>query len=137
MLKELLDIKKSIEERMETLQDELYAVMRDINDALSDRLVELRKLQGKEFGTVNMQVEGFKVTETITKKVEWDQGKMSELFDRIAGSGGDPRAYMKVKLEVGEKAYDSFPPEIQSYFSDCRTVKPGKPVLKFEEVANA
>jgi hypothetical protein len=62
---------------------------------------------------------------------------MNDLFDAIATAGDDPRAYMKLKLEVSEKSYAEFVPEVQAMFSDCRTVKPGKPSIKFEEVTSA
>lgn len=136
MLKELLDVKKSIEERMEVLQNELADVNRDINDALSAKLVELRSLQGKEFGTINLQFEGFKVTETISKKVTWDQDKLNDLFMRITESGDNPTNYMKMKLEVSEKMYESFDPGIRPIFDTARTVQGAKPILKIE-VANA
>lgn len=137
MLKELLEKKADIEQRMELLQEEMSGVMRDINDGLSGKLVELRGLQGKEFGTVNLLFEGFKIVETIPKKVEWDQEKLAELFDLITAAGDNPRAYMKMKLEVGERQYDSFAVEVKQIFTEARTVKPGKPTLKFEEVPNA
>lgn len=137
MLKELLQKKTEIEERMKAVQEELQAVNIDIDHAIAQKLADVRNLTGKEFGAVHLSLDGFKITETIPKKVEWDQEKMNELFDRIAAAGDDPRAYMKMKLEIGEKAYDGFAEPVKAIFAEARTVKPGKPQLKFEEVTNA
>ena len=80
MLKELLEKKQLLDEKMAALKQDLNDVMCDIQDALSMQLTEIRNLQSKEFGAVNITVEGYKVTETIPKKVEWDQEKLGELF---------------------------------------------------------
>lgn len=137
MLKTLLQKRAEYEAEMIVLQGYINAVNVDIEHVLAEQLANIRKLQAKEFGAVNITYDGIKVTETVPKKVEWDQTKMNDLFDAIAAAGDDPRAYMKMKLEVSEKAFADFIPEVQALFSDCRTVKPGKPSLKFEEVANA
>ncbi len=139
MLKDLLNKREEIEARLQTVQEELQAVNTDINHMLSQKLVDLRNLTGKEFGVVHLQFEGYKVTETVPKKVEWDQEKLGNLFFRILENGDKPANYMKMKLDVSEKQYDGFIPEIKTFFEEARTVKPGKPTLKFEpvEVANA
>jgi len=132
MLKELLQKRTTLEEEMAGLQEQITAVNVDIEHALAEQLAALRKLQGKEYGAVNLVAEGIKITETIPKKIEWDQEKMNALFDAIAAAGDDPRAYMKMKLEVQERIYDSMIAEVKTMFTDCRTVKPGKPSLKFD-----
>lgn len=137
MLKDLLQKKEEIEGRIKTVQEELAAVNADLDHLVSQKLLDLRALTGKEFGAVNLSFEGFKVTETIPKKVEWDQEKLGDLFFKILKSGDKPSNYMKMKLEIGEKQYDAFDPNIREIFAEARTVKPGKPQLKFEEVSNA
>ncbi len=135
MLKNLLAQRAELEAQMTVLQEQIGAINIDIEHILAEQLANIRKLQAKEFGAVNLTMDGFKITETIPKKVEWNQEKMNELFDRIAAAGDDPRAYMRIKLEVSEKSFGEFVPQVQAMFSDCRSVKPGKPALKFEEVA--
>ncbi|MDD2899010.1 MAG: hypothetical protein PHI31_09885 [Desulfuromonadaceae bacterium] len=138
MLKELIAKRTDLETQVMAIQEQIAAVNIDIEHVVAGKLADLRKLQGKEFGTVNLSLGGYKVTETVPKKVEWDQEKMNQMFDRIAAAGDDPRAYMKLKLEVSEKSYEAFPAPVQAMFADCRTVKPGKPSLKFDmEVSNA
>lgn len=139
MLKDLINKREEIEARLQAVQEELQAVNVDINHAISKKLVNLRSMTGKEFGVVHLQFEGYKVTETVPKKVEWDQEKLGNLFFKIMENGDHPSNYMRMKLDVTEKQYDGFIPEIKAIFAEARTVKPGKPSLKFEpvEVANA
>lgn len=148
MLKELLKKKEEIEQRVRDIQaeiedrilaarEELQAVNIDIGHLVSQKLVDLRSLTGKEFGVMHLIMDGYKVTETIPKKVEWDQEKLIPLFFRIMESGDKPSNYMTMKLSVAEKAYDAFPDTIKPIFAEARTVKPGPPSLKFEEVTNA
>lgn len=137
MLKDLLKQRSELEERMKALQEDMQAVNIDIEHVLAQRLHDARQIMGKEYGVVNLVLDGIKVTETVPQKVEWDQEKMLALHDAIAQAGDNPRNYMKVKLEVAEKAFADFVPEVKAMFSDCRTVKPGKAQLKFEEVTNA
>ena len=135
MLKELLNKKAEYEANLVIIQECIKDINIDIDHVLAESMASLRKMAGKEFGTVNLLMDGVRITETIPKKIEWDQEKMNALFDAIATAGDDPRAYMRLKLEVSEKAYAEFVPAVQSMFADCRTVKPGKASLKFEEVA--
>jgi hypothetical protein len=145
MLKELMQKKADLEQEMKSLyekhispvQEQISAINIDIEHMLAGKLADLRKLQAKEFGAINLTFDGYKVTETVPKKVEWDQQKLNDLFDRIAGAGDDPRAYMKVELKIGEKEYKEFVPEVKALFAEARTVKPGKATIAFQEVVDA
>ena len=145
MLKELMqkktdfeaEIKALYEKHITPLQEQISAINIDIEHMLAQRLADLRKLQAKEFGAINLTFDGYKITETVPKKVAWDQTKLNELFDRIAGAGDDPREYMKMELKIGEKEYKELVPEVKVLFAEARTVKPGKPTIAFQEVENA
>lgn len=133
----MLDLQQDIEPRMASLREEANAVNIDINHAISQKLIDIRSLTGKEYGVVHLSLDGYKITETIPKKVEWDQVKLTALYDRIAAAGDNPRSYMKMELKVGEKEYEKFDDPIKAVFQEARTVKPGTPSVKFEEVASA
>ena len=119
------------------LETQLANVNTDIGDVLSMQLSEIRALQAKEFGAVNITVEGYKVTETIPKRVKWDQNRMAEIFQTIKNHGDNPFDYMKVELGCNEKSYEKFDDGIKAVFDEARIVEKGKPSLKIEEVDNA
>ena len=136
-LKDLLSRKAEIEASMAALQQSCAELQQQIEEMLAGRLADLRNLQGKEFGAVNLVFDGFKITETITKKVEWDQDKLADLFGKIMAAGDKPSDFMRMRLDVPEKLFAEFPDQIKAVFADARTVKGSRPTLKFEEVANA
>ena len=136
-LKELLKKREQYEAELIVVQEYIQSVNIEIEHMLAQRLADLRKLQAKEFGAVNLTLDGYKVTETITKKVEWDQEKLQGLFKRISESGDQPSNYMRMKLDIPEKMYGEFPDQIKGIFAEARTIKTGRPTLKFEEVTNA
>jgi hypothetical protein len=72
------------------------------------------------------------VTETIAKKVKWDQDKLFGVFQKIQSTGDDPFLWMKGEWKVGEKEYNSYPKNIQAVFAPARTVTPGEPKLEFK-----
>lgn len=135
MLKELLAQKAKVDadiERMEALRADIVAA---IHAQVASDLTEMRRITGKETGTVAATKDGVKVTETITKKVEWDQDLLSGIVKRITAAGDDVSRYVRTKYDVPEKMWNEMHPDAQSAISPARTTKPGKPVIKIEEVA--
>ena len=137
MLKELMKERNRLEQEIAVLETQLANVNTDIGDVLSMQLSEIRALQAKEFGAVNITVEGYKVTQTIPKRVKWDQNRMAEIFQTIKNHGDNPFDYMKVELGCNEKSYEKFDDGIKAVFDEARIVEKGKPSLKIEEVDNA
>ncbi len=136
-LKDLLSQRATLENEVQNLLESISVINEQIDEMLSQRLVDLRQVQGKEFGAVNMVFEGYKVTETITKKVDWDQVKLLGLFKKIMAAGDRPGDYMRMKLDVPEKMYGACPDQITAICAEARTVKGERPKLTFEEVTNA
>lgn len=133
MLHELLQKREEFEKQILCLQEEVDAINIDIENLLSGRLVDLRKLQGKEYGVVTMTFDGIKVSENIPKKVEWEQNALKKLWEKIKSSGDDPQKYIKIKFDVPEKLYNEFSSEIKEVFDEARSVKQGKPQIKLEK----
>ena len=134
ILKQMLQQKAEIEAAIAEQKERLEFVMEEIGSYLADNIKTMRDMQAKEFGAVNFEVSGVKVTHTVPKKVKWDQVKMGEIFQKILESGDKPSNYMKATLEVPEKMYADFGDEVKSIFAQARTVEYGKPSWKFEEV---
>lgn len=133
-MKELVRERNRLEQEIAVLEQQLENVNVDIKDMLAMQLQTVRAAQAKEFGAVGIVAEGYKVTETIPKRVKWDQNKMAEIFQTIKNHGDDPFQYMKVELGCNEKAYEKFDDGIKAVFDEARIVEKGKPSLKIEEV---
>jgi len=145
MLKDLIAKRTDLENQIRSIQDAQIAPLQeqisninvDIDHIIAPKLIDIRSLQKKEFGAVNITFDGYKITSTIPKKVEWDQEKLGNLFEAIMQAGDKPSNYMKMELKVAEKEYNAFVPEVKAMFAEARTVKPGKPTVNIEEVPNA
>jgi hypothetical protein len=144
-LKELLGrrevLNRKADEIMATIQPQLDAVgkqlvetEREIRELVFADLTAIRKLQQKEYGAVNITRDGFRVTETIAKKVKWDQEKLFGVFHKIQSTGDNPFEWMKAEFKVGEKEFGAYPKNIQAVFAPARTVTPSEPKLEFKPV---
>lgn len=90
-------------------------------------------LDGKDYGTANIETDTKTIKVTVSKKVKWDQDKLKNLWSDIEASGEKPDEYIKIKYDVSENAYKSWPSSISRAFDPARTVEVSKPTLKIEE----
>lgn len=92
-----------------------------------DRATQARAQAEKDTGTVRFEDNGFTVVAELPKRVKWDQQRLKEIADLIATSWGEnPADYVKVKFDVSERAYDSWPRRLKELFTPARTVETGK-----------
>lgn len=116
------DMKREKEE----YENQLMAMIaHDVQNSLSD----------KDYGcgTATIETETKKIKVIVSKKVKWDQEKLKNLWSDIESSGEKPDEYIKIKYDVSENAYKSWPSSISSAFDPARTVEVSKPTLKIEE----
>lgn len=97
-----------------------------LNQKYAERTKAARADAGKDFGVARLNDDGVTVVADIDKKVEWDQGQLSALMERIAADGENPRDYVEVNLRVSERKYASWPPYIRKAFEPARTVRAGR-----------
>ena len=95
-----------------------------------DWAAQARHEAGKDTGTVRFADGAVTVVSELPKRVDWDQGKLAELVERIRAEGDDPDAYVDVSLKVSERKYTAWPPAIRSAFETARTVRTGKPTFR-------
>ena len=92
------------------------------------RARQLRAAEAKDTGTVRFEDNGFIIVAELPKRVRWNQQRLKELVELIrSGWGEDPADYVKVRYEVSERAYKSWPARLKELFSPARTVETGKP----------
>ncbi|MDP2734959.1 MAG: hypothetical protein Q8P12_02000, partial [bacterium] len=132
LLQEMAEVKATIIPALDILEQQAEAADRAIKELLTADLTAIRKLQEKEYGAVHITREGFRVTETINKKVKWDQEKLFGVFHKIQSTGDNPFDWMKADFKVGEKEFGAYPKNIQAVFAPARTVTPGDPKLEFK-----
>ncbi|OYW52999.1 MAG: hypothetical protein B7Y80_18715 [Hyphomicrobium sp. 32-62-53] len=92
----------------------------------ADRAKAARADVQKDFGVARFQDGAVTVVADLSKKVEWNQGKLAGLVDRIKSEGEDPHEYVEITYRVAERNYTSWPLNLRSLFQPARTVRPGK-----------
>ena len=103
-----------------------------INRHISEITNQLAEKE-EPFGTVTI-VDGDAIVKVIVpKNVEWDQDKLSELYDKLKRETNNVSEYIDVKYAVPEGKYKSWPQELKDRFIDFRTVSPKKMVVKLSE----
>jgi polyisoprenoid-binding protein YceI len=114
---------------LEARKAKLHAAMvRRYGDGLQRAMVEA----GKDTGTFNLNDPSSNellVKINITKRVEWDQDKLTAILDAMPLD--EARHYAKATFKVEEKKFLAAPPAIQGAFAPARSVKPGKPSFTF------
>jgi len=108
---ELLQKQQEIKARLEEIDDEIYATVKD---------------RCKDRGSTTLEHAGVKLTVTIPPKITWDEAMLREIAEKIRQANDDPEQYITYKLSVPESKYKAYPEAIQSIFQPARTVTPGK-----------
>jgi hypothetical protein len=122
----------SLKAQVEQIYEEAHRLDDKLDAALDyrygPRAHQARAAQAKDTGTVRFEDNGFIVVADLPKRVKWDQQRLKELVELIrSGWGENPADYVKVKFEVSERAYESWPPRLKELFTPARTVETGKP----------
>jgi hypothetical protein len=90
------------------------------------RAIAARGMAGKDTGTVRFQDGSVEITAELTKKIDWDQEKLTRLADEIHAGGDNPRDYLEITFKVPESAYTAWPERICKAFEPARTVHIGR-----------
>ena len=94
------------------------------------RAAEERQTQAKDTGTVRFDEGDFTVVADLPKRVDWDQGRLAAMVERIRAAGDDPAEYVEISFKVPERNYVAWPDAIRQGFEPARTVRTGS--LKVE-----
>ena len=96
------------------------------------RAAEARQAQSKDTGTVRFDDGDFTIVADLPKRVDWDQGRLAAMVERIRAAGDDPAEYVEISFKVPERNYVAWPDAIRQGFEPARTVRTG--TLKIEIV---
>jgi hypothetical protein len=111
------------------------ALQAEYERRFAEQAKELRRQQGKDTGTVRLDVDGYVVIADLPKKVEHDQERLRQAIAFLLNWGEDPDHYVVTEYKVPESRFAAWPPKIRELFEPARTVRSGKPAYKLEAVA--
>lgn len=98
----------------------------------ASRAAEERQAAGKDTGTIRFDDGDYTVIADLPKRVDWDQGRLATMVERIRAAGDDPAEYIEISFKVPERNYVAWPDAIRQGFEPARTVRTG--TLKVEIV---
>lgn len=127
MLAELKEKRVGLKQQLDAVKQQLDVVDDEIQAIIAPLELKARQFTGKDYGIINLELEGLKIKATVPKKVDWDQAKLADIWGAIKGAQDDPAQYIDLKYDVSESKYKAWPANIQAVFQPARTVKPGKP----------
>ena len=132
-MKELLSEADALAEQIASLKEKHDSLKKQISETVMEMAES--QLAEKDYGcgTATIDIDGYKVKATVSKKVTWDQDMLSGIYDRIKSSNEDPTDYIKTKFTVPENSFKAWPEVIKSQFVDARIVEPSKPVITWEQ----
>lgn len=87
---------------------------------------EMRRNEGKDTGTVRFDDGEVTVVADLPKRVDWDQGQLAALVERIRTAGDDPADYVDMAFKVSERKFSAWPAHLRAAFEAARTVRTGK-----------
>jgi hypothetical protein len=120
-LQDLFKYREDLKSQIQALKDK-QAVLNDdlavrFGNTARNRLSE----DGKDYGSVTLNEEGYKVKVTLRQKVSWDQEGLAQTLMNM--SQDDARHYAKITYGIDERKYNNAPPAIKSKLQDHRTVE--------------
>jgi len=96
----------------------------------ADAAATVRRTEGKDTGLIRFEDGAVVVAADLPKKIEWDQGQLAALVDRIRAAGDDPNGFVEITLKVPERKYSAWPEAIRKSFASARTVRTAKPTFR-------
>ena len=120
-LQDLFKYREDLKSQIQALKDK-QAVLNDdlavrFGNTARNRLSE----DGKDYGSVTLNEEGYKIKVTLRQKVSWDQEGLAQTLMNM--SQDDARHYAKITYGIDERKYNNAPPAIKSKLQDHRTVE--------------
>lgn len=127
-----MDMKTVLAELEDNLQRqaELKREEKQLKAALTDAYADTIKEKG--FGSVSVDAGEYKLTFNTPKKVEWDQEKLAEIYEKIRAGNDNPEDYIEISYNVPESRFKAWPAVIVEEFLPARTVKEGATSIKIE-----
>jgi hypothetical protein len=117
-----------IEARLRSALDLKYGV----------RVCQARAKATKDYGPVQFEDNGFIIIADMPRRVTWDQAKLEAASEIMRGGwGDDPSDYVKLRLEISESAFASWPRPVRELFQPARKVEIGPTSYRIETQSQA
>lgn len=120
-LQDLFKYREDLKNQIQALKDKQSVLNDDLAVRFGNTARNRLSEDGKDYGSVTLNEEGYKVKVTLRQKVSWDQEGLAQTLMNM--SQDDARHYAKITYGIDERKYNNAPPAIKSKLQDHRTVE--------------
>ena len=120
-LQDLFKYREDLKNQIQALKDKQSVILMMILAIRFGNTATNKLEDGKDYGSVTLNEEGYKVKVTLRQKVTWDQEGLAQTLMNM--SQDDARHYAKITYGIDERKYNNAPPAIKSKLQDHRTVE--------------
>jgi hypothetical protein len=123
----LLEDVAALKAQAKRADEHIYAAL---NSKYAHDAAIMRQSKNVDTGTVRVPDGDYVIVADLPKKVEWDQVGLSLVEKELIALGEPVDEYIKMKRDVSETAYKSWPSSLKKLFDPHRTVSNGKATYK-------
>lgn len=120
-LQDVFKYREDLKAQIQALKDKQTILNDDLairfGNTARNKLIE----DGKDYGSITLNEEGYKVKVTLRQKVTWDQEGLAQALMNM--DQDDARHYARITYGIDERKYNNAPPAVKSKLQEHRTVE--------------
>jgi len=120
-LQDLFKYREDLKSQIQTLKDKQVLLNDDLAIRFGNSARNKLADDGKDYGTVTFNEQGYKVKVSLRQKVSWDQEGLAQSL--MGMNQDDARHYAKITYGIDERKYNNAPPGIKAKLQEHRTVE--------------
>ena len=120
-MQDVFKYREELKQQMQVLKDKQSLLNEELSIRFGNTARNKLNDDGKDYGSVTLNEQGYKVKVTLRQKVTWDQqGLASTLLNM---DQEDARHYARITYAIDERKYNNAPPVIKGKLQEHRTVE--------------
>ena len=120
-LHDVFKYREELKQQIQVLKDKQSGLNDDLAIRFGNSARNKLNEDGKDYGTVTLNEQGYKVKVTMRQKVTWDQEGLATALMNMDQE--DARHYARITYAIDERKYNNAPPGIKGKLQDHRTVE--------------
>jgi hypothetical protein len=120
-LQDLFKYRETLKDQIQVLKDKQAVLNEDLAVRFGNTARNKLNDNGKDYGTVTLNEQGYKVKVTLKQRVSWNQEGLAQAL--MSMNEDDARHYARITYGIDERKYNNAPPAIKAKLQEHRTVE--------------
>ncbi len=103
---ELMRLMEQVSVEIERLMQAQQWLHQAVTEKYAFHTSQLRQEQQQEYGDLQFECNGVEVTQSVPRRVTWDQKKLRAIAQCIREQGEDPEEFMDLTYSIPEERFD-------------------------------